>query len=353
MANTGKNQRSDTVSIGDVDRMPDLHGQRLSPCQPEDEFLHSPASSGHYSATETTYWGFNIPEKQLNGEIYMWFHPVLRMCSASVYIWTGIRASTLSCEYVNHYHYLPFPEDDIEAFTVADDMDLRFKVIEPLKRIAIEYRDEARNVSFSILNEAIMPPAGRPGGGHFTQAMKVTGSLNLFGETHEIDGYFSRDHSWGEERRETSRIMPPLSWIVGVADDDFAFHCCGFDDPRRNPSWAAAYPQITPENTLRWGYIFKEGEVVPVKTMSKLTHREDDGVSPTSYDLTLVDGLDRTFDITGTVEARMPWQTWQNMNVYFSQTRWEVDGKIAYGDAQDVQFNHFIHNFDKRSRDKV
>jgi len=41
----------------------------------------------------------------------------------------------------------------------------------------------------------------------------------------------------------------------------------------------------------------------------------------------------------------MPWQTWQNMNVYFCQTRWECDGKIGYGDAQDIQMNDFVHHF--------
>ena len=61
--------------------------------------------------------------------------------------------------------------------------------------------------------------------------MKVTGELDLFGEIHAIDGYFSRDHSWSQERRETSRNGPPLTWIVGVFGDDLAFHAVGYDDP--------------------------------------------------------------------------------------------------------------------------
>jgi septal ring factor EnvC (AmiA/AmiB activator) len=43
----------------------------------------------------------------------MWFHPVLKMMSASVYIWTGIKGSTLACDYVNHHHYLPWPANGI------------------------------------------------------------------------------------------------------------------------------------------------------------------------------------------------------------------------------------------------
>lgn len=329
---------------------PQLGGLPLYECRPEDEFLHPPAVSGHYSSTETTYWGFNIPEKNLNGEIYMWFHPVLRMCSASVYIWKGFHRSTLSCEYVNHYHYLPYPEDGIADYRVSDAMDLRFRVIEPLKTIEIEYRDADRGVALTLLNQAIMPPAGRPGGYHFTQAMKVTGTLDLFGEMHVIDGYFSRDHSWSQERRETSRVGPPLTWMVGVFGDDLAFHAVGYDEPSLRPGWEERYPAVKAGQGLGWGFIFKDGTTKPLKSMRKLTHREPDGLSPVEFEVELIDIDDAVHIINGQVQARMPWQTWQNMNVYFCQTQWEYAGRTGYGDAQDIQMNDFVHHFAKRDQ---
>jgi hypothetical protein len=33
------------------------------------------------------------------------------------------------------------------------------------------------------------------------------------------------------------------------------------------------------------------------------------------------------------------------MNTFFCQTRWECDGRIGWGDIQDVQFNAFTHRF--------
>ena len=322
-----------------------LAGAELNICKPEDEFLHPPVETGHYSSTETTYWGFNIPEHLLNGEIYMWFHPVLKMCSASVYIWKGLKRTTLSCEYINHFHYLPMPENGIADYRVADAIDLRFKVIEPLKKIQIEFHDEERNVSFSLLNQAIMPPGGRPGGHHFTQAMRVTGELNLFGEALKVDGFFSRDHSWSDERREIARKGPPGTWMVGVFDENFAFHATGADDPATNPEWRDRYPQVQPGKTLRWGYVFKDGVTTPLASMRKKTYREEDGLSPRLYELEPTDVKGKIYNIRGYVQARMPWQTWQNMNVYFCQTRWECDGKIGYGDAQDIQMNDFVHHF--------
>ena len=115
-----------------------LYSQPLPTITPADEFLHPPAASGHHSATETSYFGFNIPEHALNGEIYVWFHPVLRVISASVYIWRGLVPSTLAADYVNHFHFLPFPEHGIEDYEIKD-LGLRIKVIEPLKALKIEH----------------------------------------------------------------------------------------------------------------------------------------------------------------------------------------------------------------------
>ena len=326
-----------------------IAGLPLYQCRPEDEFLHPPVASGHYSSTETTYWGFNIPEKHLNAEIYMWFHPHLNMCSSSVYIWKDIKHTTLSCEYINHYNYLPFPSDGIAEYQVEEAMNLRFKVIEPLKKIQIDFNDPDRNVSFSLLNEGIMPPGGRPHGGHFTQAMKVTGDLNLFGEKLKVDGFFSRDHSWTQERRETARKGPPITWMVGIFDEAFAFHAVGPDDPALGPEWVERYPQIEAGNTLGWGYVFKDGVTTPLASMRKLTHRDADGLAANAFDLQLVDVNGKTYDLRGTVQARMPWQTWQNMNVYFCLTRWECDGRVGYGDSQDIYMNDFAYHFDRRN----
>jgi hypothetical protein len=58
---------------------------------------------------------------------------------------------------------------------------------------------------------------------------------------------------------------------------------------------------------------------------------------------------DRRWSIIGDVQARMPWQTWQNMNTFFCQTRWEHGGRIGWGDTQDVQFNEFTHKFSRRN----
>lgn len=320
-----------------------LAGQPLGTAVAADEFLHPPAASGHHSATETSYFGFNVPEHALNGEIYVWFHPVLRVMSASVYIWRGFRASTLSCDYVNHFHYLPYPAHDIDDYAI-DELGLRVRVLEPLRAVQIEFEDAQRDVRFSLLSRAIMPPAVRPGGFHFTQAMRTTGLLELHGTRYIIDGWFSRDRSWGQERRETSRRIPPFTWMVGVVDDRFAFHALAFDAVDSRPPWLSRYPMQGQDN-LVWGYAWRDGGIRPLVSAWKSTRRAADGVSPAGFSLVLRDTAGESYEIEGEVRARMPWQTWQNMNVYFCQTRWESALGVGWGDAQDIQQNDFVHHY--------
>ncbi|MBI1180045.1 MAG: hypothetical protein GC201_05765 [Alphaproteobacteria bacterium] len=321
-----------------------LVGEPLAAIAKRDEFLHPVAPGAGYASTETSYFGFNIPEKQLNGEIYVWFHPALRVMSASVYIWRGIRRSTLACDYVNHFHFLPFPGGDIDDYEIAP-LGLRIRVMEPLEALEITCKDPERNVSFRLVQKAIMPPAGRPGGFHFTQAMKVDGELNLHGEQFVVDGYFSRDRSWGQERHEVARSMPPLSWMVGIFGDDLAFHVLAFDDPALGPETADVFASPPPGRNLIWGYVWRGGTLLPVKRAGLLTTREPDGLAPRVKQMEVEDAGGQVHRIRGTVDARMPWQTWQNMNVYFCLTRWEWDGRIGWGDTQDIQYNEFVRRF--------
>jgi hypothetical protein len=306
-----------------------------------DEFLHPPAPSGHYSATETSYFGFNIPDRSLGGEIYMWFHPVLQVMSASVYIWRGIKSATLACEYVNHYHYLPYPQGDIDDYAI-DEIGLRIKVLEPLKAVQVLFDDPARGVRFSVRFDAIMPPAAPVGRFHFAQAMRTRGQLELHGEHFEIDGYFTRDRSWSQERREAARSGPPLDWMCGVFDQDFAFHAAAFDDPDRQPEWRDWYPQITSADALSWGYLYKDGRLTALKRLSKRTHRDAGAVEPSGFEIVLEDVEGRRLELQGRVQARMPWQTWQNINVFFCLTRWECDGAVGWGDVHEIQGNDYV-----------
>ncbi len=309
----------------------------------KDEFLHPVPSNAGYTEMETSYFGFNIPEESINCEIYIWFHTQLKIMSAGVFIWKGIKSSTLECDYVNYQQYLPFPEKDIGDYVIP--VGLKIKIISPLRKIQINYEDNEANTGFDLTCDALIPPVLRADGKHFVQPMKTTGKLSLRGETHTIDGYFHRDRSYSNIRPETRHAMPPFTWMVGVFDENFAFHVSAFDDRKLGPEWADFFDFPGIDNNLKWGYIYRDGEIFNVTRAAKITTRGNDGLSLESIQMDIDDSSGRNSKISGYVNAMMPWQPWTNVNVYFAQMRWECDAKIGWGDAQDIQYNDFIHKF--------
>ena len=318
-----------------------IAGKPVETADVKDEFLHAASPSGHYRATETSYFGFSIPEHRINAEIYIWYHPVLNVMGAGIFIYRGLRSLSLTGDYVVHYHYLPMPKD-ISDYSI-EEIGLKVRVLEPLKSIQIDHQDLNAEVSFSLRSDAVMPPAVRPGGFHFTQAMKTSGELNLRGEKFRIDGYFSRDRSWGQERNEHGLNIPPLTWAVGIFDQDYAFHGMGMDSPESKPHWLSRYP-LEPGHNLSWGYIYRNRTTYAVVSMRQLTTREPDGLIPRTIELELVDSGGEKIELYGVVNARLLWQTWQQMNAWFCQVRWQAKRGVVV-DFQDIQYSDFTRHF--------
>jgi len=179
-----------------------------------------------YELIETSYFGFAIPEHKINCEIYFWLHPVFCVASGGVIICKGIKQAHNQADFLDYRNYMPIP-DDITDCTYANGV--RVKMITPLEEFEVSYEDPDSDTSFRFVSRAIMPPAFRAAGGHITQAMKTNGHLRLKGEDFTIDGYFSRDRSWGDPRTEVRKDVPPFGWHVMVFDETLAFHVCGFE----------------------------------------------------------------------------------------------------------------------------
>jgi hypothetical protein len=323
-----------------------LAGSRFARVTPADEFLHAIAPDAGYASTETSYWGFCVPERNLMAEIYIWYHPALRTMSAGILLWRGMRRSSLESEYVHHHHFLPMPAD-IARYTIAP-LGLEIEVLEPLQRARMRCRDPERDVGFDLTWTGVLPPIGRPNGHHFVQPMHCVGQLELYGERIAVDGHFMRDRSWGAERHETPRDLPPITWMTGIVDATCSFHLVAFDDPARGPEWAGHYASPLPGQNLMWGYLHQDGKTTSLRVARKLTLRESDGVTPRGFELGLVDDDGRTLDLNGTITARVPWATWQNVVVHYSLTRWEIGGRTAWGDCQDIHYNRYVHEFTRR-----
>jgi len=305
----------------------------------EQEFFQPVAPGASFEALETQYFGFNIPEHDLNGEIYIWHHPVLKSTSGGFTCWRGHKKRQISADYQDYRWFMPMPESSAD-YTLPNGVSIRF--IEPLKSVEIGFADKERDTFLELRMDAIMPPAVRKNGGHFTQAMRTTGKLRLLGEDMAIDGFYTRDHSWGEFRTEAPLAIPPLTWIAGTFDETFAFHLAAFDSAELHPEWEGLYEGPGEGENMRWGYVWKDGRLRNIMRCRKLTHRMDDNVLVRGIDLQFEDSEGEVYDIKGTCTASYPWMSWSNMHCAYGLAKWEYEGRTGWGEIQDCIWNEHM-----------
>jgi hypothetical protein len=277
----------------------------------EDDRLHLAPAGAPASLTETSYFGFNVPERNLNGEVYVWFHPALRVVSAGVLVWSG--SSARRCGEHSTTAYLPWrrePDDLVLA------NGLRIRTEKPLERWSCEWQDAARNTSLRLASSALMPPAAPVRGGHLVQAVRTRGELVLRGEAIPIDGFFTRDRSWGAPRPEDPHPIPPLGWMAA---------CSAPTSPPREwlrrpalgPAWAGGtIPR--PGQTFAC-YVFRGGRTFAITRwrLTERARRHRARAAPRDRRLGRPHPCDR-----GEITSCLPWHTWPNVLTYFCQTRW-------------------------------
>lgn len=287
------------------------------------------------SVTETWWWSFHIPERKLTCEIYFWIHSNLKTMSGGVWVFEGIKKHHLQCEHFNWLHFLPAPEIG-ENTLYCPQLDLRINILEPLQKHEVTYNNPESDTRIHIIAESVQPPILRSNNAHYEQVQRITGTLRLNGEDLSIDSMTFRDRSWGEPRPEAAIKHPPTLWGVGVSADgkrSFNFNAC--DDPERNP--LVAEYGLTKESAFKIGWIYDNGDLRKLVSMSKLTKRAEDGVQAVTYDAEFTDDRGKTYKLTGEILSACPWSVWPNMLAYFGQLcRWTLDGEVMYGEAQEV-----------------
>jgi hypothetical protein len=288
---------------------------------------------------ETSYFGFSIPEAGINAEIYHWAHPVFGLTSGGIFITQGVQSNVLDAAYVKWANYMPMPEDMTDC-TYANGMTVR--MVRPGQEWEVSFDDPAASTSLQVRFTAIMPLAFRPVGGHFTQAMRTSGTLVLRGVTHRIDGFTSRDRSWGDRRSEEKVDVPPASWSVPVFSEDLAFHVFAFESPELNPALARRYPGYEDGKNHMWGYVWKDGELRGVRTSRLHTEFGVRGVGPSKIELEVVDETDEVHQLTGVVEATIPFAIWPTLPAFWSLTKWSYRGLTGYGDTQNGVYEKYL-----------
>jgi hypothetical protein len=297
---------------------------------PTDELLHPPATRADPAAVETSFFGFNVPECDLNCTIHHWHRPLLGVVGGGVVLIRGETENAAFADYIDYRDFMPMPDDDLDE--IAYPSGVRVQLVEPLELVELSYAAPDGRLRFELVQEALMPAAGKPGGGRFTQAMRTRGQLVLDGEPIEIDGYFTRERRWAAGRPEDDEPNPPLAWAGAAFGPDLALH------------FSARDGGCLAREKLSWGYVWRDGEARPLEAAWMRTRRGADGAAPTGVEVRLLDGAGETYEITGETRARAPLNVRPNVLEQRCLMRYRLNGRHCHGDFQDLQPNSFLRS---------
>jgi hypothetical protein len=159
-----------------------------------DDLFHTPPDK-QYTWTETNWFGMMfIPEKKIQFDTYVWVHPNMKVVYSGLYAARGRLKDQLCADYYDYRCWLPMMEGNLDNYSLANGLSV--KILKPLMTYQLDYVDAARGLEMHVIWDGIMPPVPFPHREHLEQAGRVTGTLKLNGETHQVDCISIRDHSW-------------------------------------------------------------------------------------------------------------------------------------------------------------
>lgn len=324
----------------------ELKAPKITIAGPEDDLMHVAANAQVPGDTvsETQFYGFKVPEAQINGICYIWHHPNLGVVTGGAWVWRGTNRHPLAAELFDMVTY----QDDsclaADMYDVTLENGYRSQVLEPLKKHRISYSDPLRGNSFDITFDAVTPAVLMKGGLHLEQGMHADGVLVLEGERFEVDSFVVRDRSWGAIRPERRSTLPPVAWTHCVLDEKLAFSYLAFDNPDRDPDWKGVLDLPLPDPFLD-GWVWADGELHQLVAVSQRTEREFELLHPTGMEATMIDLTGRTYDLRAESCASGSWQTWMNFSATYCLARFECNGYSSFGDIQEVQSADYMRRF--------
>lgn len=290
---------------------------------------------------ETQYFGFSVPEARIHSVLYTWAHPNLELVSTGVMVAQGIRHITPAIDIHDYRAYVPMSAIGSTYMDYTTPGNYHVEVIEPGVKFRTTYHDDLRDNHFDVTHTAMFPPCVWSSNVHLEQVLKTDGEVTIRGKRYKVDGTHVRDRSWGENRPEEPRAIPPVTWMTGVFEDGFCFHATAFDSPSMDPVWKGHF-DMPESDVLRFGWVIVDGEQAAVKSARKRTSY-DSHFFPKSVELELVDERGRTFRMKSETIAAFCFNAWHNCRWPICGSNWvRDDGVKGWGDVQDGQWSDFL-----------
>lgn len=298
-----------------------------------DDSFHPPIDEDP-SWTETCYWAFDEPERNLSLAVYPLFRPNLGVCSLAVHLWDDTASVPWLAPYSRTLWHVPMPDGDL---TDLHFEGLTYKTLEPLSRYYVAYQ-HADLVWFELeftghrLPYASMtqvPQPWRPEIGHYDQSMDVRGVVTIRGERIPINTMGHRDRSWYNRVDNKPRVSVSLCFGDRGHDDKFLLMSPLqlLDDtaPARQPH----------------GVIMRDGIEAPVVEASRRVVERRDGM-PRRIEIDLTDALGRSLRGEGRARNNFAFQCSPPVFAWFGFFEWTTDDGVYRGEDQEAHGAHSL-----------
>ena len=290
---------------------------------PEDDNFHPP--SNHPWETETCWYAFCVPERNLMGYLYTWIRPNLGIAGGGTLVWDDTAYLPWEVPFFDYNHSIPLPEGlDLRDATLPTGM--RVKVIEPLTSYELGYRYPYGDMFEAELRfDALTPPhvftRGEPPftiASHIDQPGRVTGRIRLHGEDIDVDCCAMRDRSWGP-RSDLQGFR--IGYAFATTSSQSAFLCYSLPKPDSDP--------------INAGYYLRDGVRADIVSGERRVERNPEHGYATAFEIEATDELGRELRATGTPVSRIIFNPYPKMLTWVSTTAWDFDGGTGWGEDQD------------------
>ena len=186
----------------------------------DDDAFHRHLSGDEWWFTETAWFSFHHAERRLGGWLYTMARHNIGTVAGGAWVWDDTAQTPWEVPYSTNYTALRLPaEADLRHVTLPTGVGIR--VEEPTMTYRLGYDDPGR-LTVDLRFAAVDPPRPLATSGstfgkaaHFDQIGHVTGTIELHGETIDIDCWSMRDRTWGRRPEDRPR---QAAYVTGAGD---------------------------------------------------------------------------------------------------------------------------------------
>lgn len=284
-----------------------------------DDYFHRVSDS--FYETETFWFSFFVPERNLGGWIYTTVRQNAGVSGGGLWMWDHTATNAWDIPFFENFSALKVPS--VDGATIKSPTGAVISVVDPGMVYDLRYDDRDRvqvELTFRGLETPVPLRSGAPpypSASHYDQTGRVTGTVVLDGEPIDVDCYAMRDRSWGP-RTERGYTRVGYTWLAGPDTSLLTFSA---------PTAAT--------DDIHSGYLRTGAKVRSLVSGHRKVRRDPTNAWVEGLDIAAVDENGTEFTATATACSRfiLPGATSVCINTLLE---FDVDGRILYGEDQDV-----------------